>query len=666
MKNKSFVALFLALLLGLCAQLAALAQGTAFTYQGLLSAGASPANGNYDLRFALFDAPTVGNQIGSLVTNSSVNVSNGLFTVTTDFAANFPGANRWLEISVRTNGGVSFTTLAPRQQLTPAPYAIFAGTVSTNGLAPGAYSSAVNFNNAANSFSGSGANLTSVNASFLGGLGASSFWNLGGNSGTGGAFLGTMDAQPLELVAGSARVLRLETTVETAGGFDIVLSVNTLGGALGNVISNGVVGGTIAGGGNKHFFTTEAAPNSVYDNFGTVGGGLNNTAGSADGFPTNSRAATVSGGEYNLAYGDHSVVGGGATNTAGSTNSVVSGGMGNGIFDGTFGIGGIPATAVAFTAGSAIDGGENNAILAYYDTFFNFPTTLYHCFDSAIGGGLSNTISGASYATIPGGRNNSVNGSYGLAAGYRAKANHTGTFVWADTTDADFASTGAGQFLIRASGGVGINKTNPAATLDVNGTSRIQGANNWDVNNTEGDFRVGNDLYRFKIGVANGGGGSGDVWMRAHGGTARLFVKTPGGTTFYSNEGQTSGVSLAAGGGSWANLSDRNAKENFTAIDAQEILQRVASLSLTSWNYKSQEKNIRHIGPMAQDFYAAFSMGEDDHHITTVDADGVALAAIQGLNEKMQQLKNELKLRDTENAELKARLERLEKLVEKN
>jgi hypothetical protein len=666
MKNKLRALLTLALLSGFTPQFSAFAQGTAFTYQGRLMAGTGPANGSYDLRFALFDAVSAGTQVSLLVTNSPVSVSNGLFTVTLDFGANFPGADRWLEIAVRTNGSGTFSLLAPRQQLTPAPYAIFAASVSTNGLAAGAYGNAVTFNNAANSFSGNGASLTSVNASLLGGLGAPSFWNLGGNTGTAGAFLGTADSQPLELIAGNQRVLRFETTVESLGGFDFVYAVNTLGGAFGNGIFNGVVGGTIAGGGSKHLFSAEVSPNIVLDNYGTIGGGLNNTAGSGDGDPTTARAATVGGGENNLAYGCYSLVGGGATNTAGSTNSVVVGGAGNGIFDATFGIGGIPAFPVAFTTGSAIGGGENNAVLAHYDTFFNFPSTLYHSFDSVIGGGVNNTIYGASYAAIPGGRSNSVAGPYGLAAGYRAKANHAGTFVWADSTDADFASTANSQFLVRASGGMGINKNNPAATLDVNGTSRIQGGNNWDVNNTEGDFRVGNDAFRFKIGVANGGSGSGDVWMRAHGGTGRVFIKTPGGTTFYSNEGQTSGVSLAAGGGAWANLSDRNAKENFTAVNAQEILRRVALLSLTSWNYKSQEKTIRHIGPMAQDFYAAFSMGEDDHHITTVDADGVALAAIQGLNEKIQDLNNDLKRRDAENADLKARLERIEKLLKKN
>lgn len=221
--------------------------------------------------------------------------------------------------------------------------------------------------------------------------------------------------------------------------------------------------------------------------------------------------------------------------------------------------------------------------------------------------------------------------------------------------------TGVNQF----NNPVGIGGIAPLSTLHVNGTARIQGANNWDVNNGEGDFRVGNDVQRFKIGVATGGGGAGDIWMRAQGGTARVFIKTPGGTTFYSDEGQTTGVTMAAGGGAWTSVSDRNAKENFAPVNGVEVLEKVASLPLSTWNYKSQAAAIRHVGPMAQDFKAAFGLGETDTGITTVDADGVALAAIQGLNQKVEELGGELKRRDAENAELKNQCRLLEKRLEK-
>jgi hypothetical protein len=106
------------------------AQGTAFTYQGRLNDGANPASGNYDLRFTIYDAAGGGSASGVL-TNAATGVSNGLFTVTLDFGAGvFTGADRWLDIAVRTDGGSSFAALTPRQPLTPAPYAIMANSAS--------------------------------------------------------------------------------------------------------------------------------------------------------------------------------------------------------------------------------------------------------------------------------------------------------------------------------------------------------------------------------------------------------------------------------------------------------------------------------------------------------------------------------------------------------
>jgi hypothetical protein len=118
--------LLLALLV-LCS-LPAHAQGTAFTYQGHLSASGAPASGNYDLTFALFNNNSTNTgQVGNPLTNLDVGVTNGLFIVTLNFGAGiFTGSNYWLETGVRTNGGASFTALNPLQELTPTPYAIYA------------------------------------------------------------------------------------------------------------------------------------------------------------------------------------------------------------------------------------------------------------------------------------------------------------------------------------------------------------------------------------------------------------------------------------------------------------------------------------------------------------------------------------------------------------
>jgi hypothetical protein len=129
---RSLIAPAMLALLTLTSQLStAQAQGTAFTYQGRLNNGASPANGSYDMSFSLFGASAGGSQVGSTLTYTAVGVTNGLFTATLDFGAGvFTGANLWLDISVRTSGAGAFTELVPRQPLTPTPYAIMANSAS--------------------------------------------------------------------------------------------------------------------------------------------------------------------------------------------------------------------------------------------------------------------------------------------------------------------------------------------------------------------------------------------------------------------------------------------------------------------------------------------------------------------------------------------------------
>lgn len=118
-------------------------------------------------------------------------------------------------------------------------------------------------------------------------------------------------------------------------------------------------------------------------------------------------------------------------------------------------------------------------------------------------------------------------------------------------------------------------------------------------------------------------------------------MRATGGVRFVSavdsNNNNTAGVSLAAGGSAWSSISDRAAKANFKPVDSEEIVKGLAAIRVETWNYKSQDPSIRHIGPMPQDFKAAFKVGEDDKHITTIDSEGVAVAAIQGLYKMMRE-----------------------------
>jgi len=110
---------------------------TAFTYQGRLNTAVGVANGSYDLTFSLYDANLAGNFIAGPITNSAVAVSNGLFSVTLDFGGGvFTGTNYWAQIGVRVAGGGNFATLVPRQQLTPAPYALALVSPQATALCP--------------------------------------------------------------------------------------------------------------------------------------------------------------------------------------------------------------------------------------------------------------------------------------------------------------------------------------------------------------------------------------------------------------------------------------------------------------------------------------------------------------------------------------------------
>jgi hypothetical protein len=141
------------------------------------------------------------------------------------------------------------------------------------------------------------------------------------------------------------------------------------------------------------------------------------------------------------------------------------------------------------------------------------------------------------------------------------------------------------------------------------------------------------------VGIANGGTNS----------ATKNFVDLINAQTIGGNKTFTNTVSCLT----LSITSDRNAKERFMPVNAREVLDKVARLPISEWQYKTQA-DARHIGPMAQDFHAAFSVGSDEKHIATVDADGVALAAIQGLNQKLEE----------EAHEKDGRIEQLEKSVE--
>lgn len=183
----------------------ALAQGTtAFTYQGRLDTTNGPANGLYDFRCQLYDAQQFGALVSTTVTNAAVPVTNGLFVINLDFGPTvFNGQDRWLVITVRSNNALNFSTLLPRQRVTPTPYATYSGLAGN--LIAGAnqtFNGTVNFNPVSGPpFAVGNANkVLNLNADFLDGLDSSAFVLKAGDTMTGNLML----ANPASLYFGNS------------------------------------------------------------------------------------------------------------------------------------------------------------------------------------------------------------------------------------------------------------------------------------------------------------------------------------------------------------------------------------------------------------------------------------------------------------------------------
>ena len=424
--------------------------GTAFTYQGSLENGSGPVTDTCDFRFGLWDAAAGGNQQGvSPQTKIGVAVTAGVFTVSDlGFGAGaIDGSARWLEIEVQCPPDVGFTLLLPRVELTPAPHAIRAskGVGPPNALEVDTATGKVGIGTTSPTEA-----LDVVGNIHAGGTIASgSTLTLDGTSGS----ERISSSGSLELRTTAGRVLRLENNAT---------SPNLIGGYSGNTVSGGAYGATIGGGGESGLV------NSVTSVFGTVGGGESNQAGDNNPDPTNAPWATVGGGLSNTASSFASTVAGGRNNVASGGGATVSGGEFNtALASGDTVGGGVGNTASgAFTT---VGGGTGNTALASGDTVGGGSNNAASGSQSTVGGGEINIASGL-FSTVPGGRNNRAAGAGSFAAGSRAKADHNGAFVWADSTNNDFLSSGPNQFLIQASGGMGIgtaSATAPRAQLDV-------------------------------------------------------------------------------------------------------------------------------------------------------------------------------------------------------
>src|SRR5713101_4842015 len=307
-------------------------------------------------------------------------------------------------------------------------------------------------------------------------------------------------------------------------------------------------------------------------------------------------------------------------------------------------IGGFGGNAVTGTgvAGATIAGGGAaslvNTVSASFGTvgggFQNTASSIF----STVAGGAGNAASGAQ-STVAGGGSNTASGSFSTVAGGNsntASGNISTVAGGRFNTASGFESIVAGGVQNTASGDLSF-----AAGCGAN-TNKQVGAFVW----------------------------AGGICAPLNATAADQFLaRATGGVEFitgfqFCSVGpctQVSGVQVAPGGGSWSSISDRNVKDHFAPVDKLQFLARVLALPITTWNYKTQVASIRHIGPMAQDFFAAFNVGEDDRHITDIDEGGVALAAIQGLNQKLEE---ELRQKETRLAAAENEIHELKIMVQ--
>jgi trimeric autotransporter adhesin len=388
-----------------------------------------------------------------------------------------------------------------------------------------------------------------------------------------------------------------------------------------------------------------------------VGGGGNDGAGDL-GNMASGEASSVVGGSQNAASGWLSAVGGGGGNTASAQGATVPGGLNNsasGDFSGiSGGLGNAANGTGAFVGGGGVDildGYPGNTASGDFSTVSGGTGNRAGNF-ATVSGGATNVASGPG-AAVPGGLANTALGSTSLAAGWQAQALHNGAFVWADSQGSAFASTTNDQFSIRAANGLRVSGSGGTTrmTLGPNGQLTVFG--------TSGSGVEGHST----------GSGTSGVYGQSDGQGYGLAGRSTGsGTAVYGDNTSPLGWAGYFNGnvrvtGTINPSSDRNMKEDFQSLDTREVLTKVAAMPIQTWVYKG-DTTRRHLGPVAQDFHAAFGLnGVDDKSIATVDADGVALAAIQGLNQKVEAQQAELRQKETEITELKDQLSGLRELV---
>ncbi len=373
-------------------------------YQGMLTdAGGIPIDGARNLTFKIYDDTTGSGTLQWSETQNGVDVDNGLFNVTLGKSTALNLAfdkSYWLEVEV---GG----EVMPRIRLTSVGYA-YRSMVADSALtaAPG-----------------SGSNWHVDNSVLY----TNDYWGIArgaANNVVYGFNAHTMVNLGVICTTGTSGQNSLSSTVNGGYGNRAAASYATVGGGIYNTADSGMC--TVGGG----------STNRASGGYATVGGGGFNIA-SGD-------RATVAGGNQNTADGDAAFVGGGSSNIASGSRATVSGGE--------------QSTADGDRA--FVGGGWLNQASANQATVGGGQANIAGNLEATVAGGYSNEATGK-WSTVPGGYDNTAQGNFSFAAGRKARANHSGSFVWADSTDGDFSSSMENEFSVRSSGGMRMIASSP-------------------------------------------------------------------------------------------------------------------------------------------------------------------------------------------------------------
>jgi hypothetical protein len=301
-------------------------------------------------------------------------------------------------------------------------------------------------------------------------------------------------------------------------------------------------------------------------------------------------------------------VGGGANNQAGdnlgttsdSQAATVGGGWGN-VASGSFSAIGGGTFNQATGDKAVVGGGYDNQSSGSYSVIGGGNQNISSGDIGYVGGGVSNSATGAN-SSIGGGGYNNATGQYSTVPG-------------------GVANTAAGHYSFAAGRGAKANHQGAFVFADSNSFDFASLAvNSFKVRATGG--------VRFVLGI--------------------------------DGSGNTTWNCVVGNGSSWSCSSDRNLKENLIQVDGQGILQRLSTLPIYNWNGKGIDPSVKHLGPMAQDFFAAFGLGDDDKLISTIDLDGVSLSAIQGLYQIVQEKDARINAQQQAISDLQKRLAAIE------